>query len=223
MRKTLLGYYSLIHARFGHRAWWPGRTRIEIIAGAILTQNTSWQNVTRALDNLKAARKLSVAGLRSLSVEELAEKIRPSGYFNQKARHLKEFIAFLDERYGGSLARMGRAETGNLRGQLLAVRGIGPETADSILCYAFDRPVFVIDAYTKRVLVRHELIHENPTYDEMQALLMSNLPPDAALFNDFHAQFVAVGNRFCKPSPRCEECPLMDVLPKACPHARWAP
>ncbi|MBE7559689.1 endonuclease III domain-containing protein [bacterium] len=213
MRRTLLKYYHRLRARFGHRSWWPGETRIEIIVGAILTQNTAWKNVTLALDNLKRERILSVPGLRSVSETRLAQLIRSSGYFNQKARHVKEFIRFLDEHYGGSLARMARAETSVLRRQLLSVRGIGPETADSILCYAFDRPVFVIDAYTKRVLVRHQLTAENATYAELQELMMANLPADAALFNDYHAQFVAVGHLYCKPKPQCESCPLREFLP----------
>ncbi len=213
MRGTLLKYYRRLFSHFGHRDWWPGDTRIEIIVGAILTQNTAWQNVTLALDNLKRERLLSVKGLRSVPQAHLAQLIRSSGYFNQKARHVKEFVEFLDAAYGGSLNRMARAETSVLRKQLLDVRGIGPETADSILCYAFDRPVFVIDAYTRRVLVRHGLMHKNPTYAEMQALMMAHLPADAALYNDYHAQLVAVGHGFCKPKPQCESCPLREFLP----------
>lgn len=213
IRATLLRYYRRLHAHFGHRRWWPGETRIEIMVGAILTQNTAWKNVTLAIGNLKREKLLSVRGLRSVPEGQLAQLIRSSGYFNQKARHVKALIAFLDERYAGSLARMARAETAHLRKELLAVRGIGPETADSILCYAFGRPVFVIDAYTRRVLVRHGLIHARPSYAEMQALLMRHLPADAALFNDFHAQLVAVGHRFCKPQPQCEACPLRSFLP----------
>jgi endonuclease III related protein len=211
---TLMRYYEKMKKRFGHRGWWPGKSKIEIIAGAILTQNTSWSNVTRALDNLKQEKMLSVKGFRSLEEGQLAQLIRPSGYFNQKAHHLKEFISFLDREFGGSLACMSRMEMSPLRMKLLAVRGIGPETADSILCYAFEKPVFVIDAYTKRVLIRHGHIKSEATYNDMQTYMMKHIPQDVSLYNDYHAQLVAVGNHYCKPKPKCEDCPLRDELPK---------
>lgn len=204
----LVEVYRTLHARFGHRNWWPGETPFEIMVGAILTQNTAWRNVEKAVANLKREKVLSVAGLRNLPLERLAELIRSSGYFNQKAIKLKALVAFLDHRYGGSIARMRKAPLERLRGELLAIRGVGPETADSILLYALDKPVFVVDAYTRRIFHRHHYFETLPSYDEVQERFESELPRDLDLYNDFHAQIVAVGHHFCKPNPRCEGCPL---------------
>lgn len=178
------------------------------MVGAILTQNTAWRNVERAVANLKREKVLSVAALRDLPLDRLAGLIRSSGYFNQKAIKLKALVAFLDDRYGGSIARMRKAPLERLRGELLAIRGVGPETADSILLYALEKPVFVVDAYTRRIFYRHHYFETFPTYDEVQERFESELPRDLDLYNDFHAQIVAVGHHFCKPTPRCEGCPL---------------
>lgn len=204
----LVEVYRTLHARFGHRHWWPGETPFEIMVGAILTQNTAWRNVEKAVANLKREKVLSVAGLRDLPLERLAELIRSSGYFNQKAIKLKALVAFLDHRYGGSIARMRKAPLERLRKELLAIHGVGPETADSILLYALDKPVFVVDAYTRRIFHRHHYFDTLPSYDEVQERFESELPRDLDLYNDFHAQIVAVGHHFCKPNPRCEGCPL---------------
>ena len=194
--------------RFGPQGWWPGETPFEVIVGAILTQGTAWANVERAIANLKAARLLSVRGLGRVPRGRLARLIRPSGYFNQKAVKLKAFMAFMRREYGGGLAAMGREPTAPLRAKLLAVHGIGPETADSILLYAFGRPAFVVDAYTVRVLSRHGLLPPGAGYGEAQRYLVSRLPRDARLFNEFHALFVRVGKEYCGRRPRCAGCPL---------------
>lgn len=209
----LLALYGRLRAHFGHRGWWPGRTPFEVVVGAILTQNTAWRNVERALANLRRARLLSVAGIRRVRRDRLARLIRPSGYYNQKAERLKGFIRFLDDRYGGSMAALRGEETGRLRSRLLAVRGIGPETADSIVLYAARKPVFVVDAYTRRVLVRHRYLEPELPYDEVRRFIESRLVVDVALWNDFHAQFVAVGHHHCGPRPRCEGCPLEPLIP----------
>ena len=211
----LLEIYRELYTAFGPQHWWPGETPIEIIVGAVLTQNTAWTNVARAIANLKAARLLSVAGLRRVDRRRLARLIRPSGYFNQKAARLKAFIEFLDARYGGRLSVMARRGTAELRRALLGVTGIGPETADSILLYAFGRPVFVVDAYTRRVAGRHGLIGERASYDEVQGYFTAHLPRSARLYNEYHALLVRVGKDFCRRAhPLCAECPLRGFLPK---------
>jgi endonuclease-3 related protein len=207
----LMGMYDLMLERFGRRNWWPGDTPLEVCVGAILTQNTSWKNVAKAIENLKAQRALEAGKLHELEISALAEMIRPAGYYNVKARRLKNFIERLWERWDGRLDRLFDRPIADLREELLTINGIGPETADSIILYAAKKPVFVIDAYTKRVLTRHKLATKDTGYDEMQALFHDNLTPDEPLFNDFHAQFVAIGHHYCKPTPRCEKCPLNGV------------
>lgn len=204
----LLWIYRALRRRFGPQGWWPGETPLEVIVGAILTQNTAWRNVERAVAALKEARLLSVRGLAGIPRARLARLVRPSGYFNQKAAALKAFSRFLARGYGGSLARMGREPTAALREKLLAVRGIGPETADSILLYAFDRPVFVVDAYTARVLSRHGIAAPRARYGDLQRLIAARIPRRRALYNEFHALFVRVGKEFCRKTPRCGGCPL---------------
>jgi len=211
---NLRDYYQRLRAHFGHQHWWPGDTPFEVCVGAILTQNTAWSNVEKAIANLKRARALSPCALHRLSECQIAALIRPSGYFNIKARRLKAFIEFLFAEYGGSVTRMRREQLTPLREKLLSVNGIGPETADSILLYALGKPIFVVDAYTRRVLVRHRLIKPSATYDEIQKLFHSSfrLHP-SSLFNDFHAQFVAVGKICCKSRVAlCENCPLEPLL-----------
>lgn len=218
-RRTLLRYYRRLRRHFGHRNWWPARTRFEVILGALLTQNTSWNNVEKALTNLRRADALTATKLSRLSPARLARLLRPSGYYRQKTRAVRGFLAHLNNGYRGSLARLLARPTTELREELLALRGIGPETADSILLYAAGRPVFVIDAYTRRVLARHGLAQPNAAYEQLQDYFETHLPRRAALYNDFHAQLVAVGKNFChRERPDCAACPLGVELEKN--HAR---
>ncbi|HXW68352.1 MAG TPA: hypothetical protein VEJ88_01990 [Dissulfurispiraceae bacterium] len=177
----------------------------------MLTQNTNWSNVEKAIGNLKAAGVLAARALHRVPTAELALLIRPSGYFNIKAGRLKAFLAFISTAYNGSMKNMGKVETASLRHELLNVHGIGPETADSILLYALDKPVFVIDAYTKRVMSRHGIIDYKASYDEYQQLFHDVLDEDAKLFNEYHALLVMAGKDYCKPKPRCANCPLSQV------------
>ena len=213
MRKTkaLLQIYQKMFEALGPRQWWPGETPFEVVIGAILTQNTNWSNVEKAINNLKTAGKLSPVGIYELSVTELAKLIRPSGFFNVKAKRVKAFINWLFSRYEGNLSRMFDQDLQILRGELLSVKGIGPETADSILLYAGNKPTFVVDAYTHRIFSRHELIPEESTYDEMKSFFEENLPKDVQLFNEYHALLVNVGKMFCKTRKVCEPCPLKDI------------
>jgi endonuclease-3 related protein len=207
-KKIFKEMYLRLYSAFGPQHWWPGDTPFEVAVGAILTQNTNWANVEKAINNLKFNGHLSAHALHEISIKKLASLIRPAGYFNIKAKRLKAFIDFLMRRYRGSMKRMALEDTEALRESLLSINGIGPETADSILLYALDRPVFVIDAYTKRVLERHNLIHKNADYHEVQSLFSTNLKKDTYLFNEYHALFVRVGKEFCKPIPRCKGCAL---------------
>jgi len=194
--------------RFGPQHWWPARTRFEVVVGAILTQNTAWSNVERALAALRGRRLLTAARLSELPPGRLAGLIRSSGTFRVKARRLRAFLAYLNGRYQGSLDRMSRAPLEALRRELLAVPGIGPETADSILLYALGRPAFVVDAYTRRVLSRHRLLPHDAGYQEVRAFFERHLPSDPRLFNEYHALLVAIGKQYCRSRPHCAECPL---------------
>ncbi len=209
--KTLLQIYQKMFDALGPRHWWPGETPFEVIIGAILTQNTNWSNVEKAIKNLKTAGKLSPEGMYELSVTELAELIRPSGFFNVKAKRVKAFINWLFSRYKGNLSKMFAQDLQALRSELLSVKGIGPETADSILLYAGNMPTFVVDAYTHRIFSRHELIPEESTYDEIKSFFEENLPEDVQLFNEYHALIVNIGKTFCKTKKVCEPCPLKDI------------
>jgi endonuclease-3 related protein len=200
--------YEAMHRRFGHQGWWPGETALEMCVGAVLTQNTNWKNVVRALANLKAAGKMSIPALHATSHDALAELIRPAGYFNIKARRLKNFIAAVHARNGDDLAAFLDRSVGALREDLLAVSGIGRETADSIILYAAGKPSFVVDAYTYRILLRHHLIAPEDDYEAIKELMESSLPRDVGLWNDYHAQLVAVGKEYCRPTARCPGCPL---------------
>jgi endonuclease-3 related protein len=200
--------YEALLAHFGPRHWWPAETPFEVIIGAILTQNTAWSNVEKAIDRLKKAQALTPDGLRRLPSAEFLEAIRPSGYYNIKAARVKAFLDMLSTRYGNDLERFLSLPTDTLRKELLAVPGIGPETADSILLYAAGRPVFVIDAYTVRIMARHGYLAEGTTYGEAQDFFMRHLPRDVPLFNEYHALLVAVGKQYCRPAPRCRGCPL---------------
>jgi endonuclease-3 related protein len=207
-------YFQTLSKALGPMGWWPAKDPFEVIVGAILTQNTAWTNVERAIANLRQARLLTQRAIERVPSTRLARLIRPSGYFRQKAKKLKAFARFLREEHGGSLAQMFRKPTSELREQLLAVHGIGPETADSILLYAGAHPVFVVDAYTHRILGRHGFTDGRPDYGAAQSLFETNLPKDAALYNEFHALLVNVGKNWCRKSrPRCEGCPLRPHLP----------
>jgi endonuclease III related protein len=223
-------YYDALFRAFGPQHWWPGRTRFEVIVGAILTQNTSWSNVERAISALRREKLLTPAAIATVSVDHLAQLIRSSGYFRQKARKLKEFGRFFDQHYAGSLNKLFAVPTAELREQLLTVHGIGPETADSILLYAGHHKVFVVDAYTRRILERHALVHPKSSYEEIRALFETTLPPDVFLFNEYHALIVHTGKHYCRSrQPDCANCPLSSYLPSlaaapgsACPEERRA-
>jgi endonuclease-3 related protein len=206
--EQLTEIYQLLFDRFGPQSWWPGETPFEIITGAILTQNTNWANVEKAIANLKSAHLLTPEKLYHLNVSELAELIRPAGYYNIKSKRLKSFLYWLFRNYDGRLANLENLDTDRLRAELLAVKGIGPETADSILLYAFNRPIFVVDAYTARVAVRHGLIEPDVDYEQLRDLFQSNLPQDPRLFNEYHALLVRLGKEFCRPNAKCPTCPL---------------
>lgn len=209
MKNDLNRIYHLLFERFGPQHWWPGDTAFEVAVGAILTQNTNWTNVEKAIRNLKQAQRLSAKGINNLPERRLAELIRPSGYFNQKSRRLKDFVGYLTEHYRGSMAAMARSALKDLRHELLALKGIGPETADSILLYALNKPVFVIDAYTRRVLTRHGFVDEEATYHHLQELFHRYLEPEVRLYNEYHALFVRVCKEHClKRRPSCTGCPL---------------
>ncbi len=204
--------YRRLYQYFGQQNWWPGDTPFEIMVGAILTQNTNWKNVERAIANLKKDGLLSLAALSALSREQLAEYIRPAGYYNIKAERLQNFFALINGQWGGDLDFFLRQSASVLREELLSVKGIGPETADSMVLYAAGKPVFVVDAYTHRILIRHEIIDEFFDYRMIQELFMDNLEEDSALFNEYHALIVQVGKEFCKKSrPNCERCPLSNL------------
>lgn len=207
-KKTLMEGFERMHARFGPRHWWPGETPFEVMVGAILTQNTNWLNASRAIANLKSQRLLDPQKLLDLHPATLAKLIRPAGYYRVKAGRLRHFIAYFVEAYGGKVKRMAAEPTGKLREELLAVKGIGPETADSILLYALEKPAFVIDAYTRRILSRHALCAEDETYDDLQAIFTDRLPAEVELYNEYHALVVETAKEYCRTSPRCDGCPL---------------
>jgi endonuclease-3 related protein len=237
----IVRYYQTLYSRWGPQNWWPAQSPLEVIVGAYLTQNTNWSNVEKAIANLRRARALNVKALREISLGRLATLIRPSGYFRQKAKNLKTFIRFLDKAYGGSLARMFAQPTEKLRDELLELNGIGPETADSILLYGGNHPVFVVDAYTRRILERHGMIDHKAKYEDIRQLLETALSGAnsaqldlekhgadprhpvsrmsrasrsdlAQHYNELHALIVRVGNQHCRSTPKCEACPLRNFL-----------
>lgn len=214
VRPPLRAIYDALFRHFGPQGWWPGRTRLEIMVGAILTQNTAWSNVERAISRLRKERALNLRKLHEVPLSVLAEWIRPAGYFRVKARRLREFTTWLMREFRGDLRRLFALPTDELRRRLLAVKGVGPETADSIILYAGQRPVFVVDAYTRRFLERHKWISSKASYDEVAALFVRGLPSDEALFNEYHALIVALGKNYCRSKPRCEQCPLRPFLPR---------
>jgi endonuclease-3 related protein len=241
--QEIVPYYRALYSRWGPQNWWPAESRLEVVVGAYLTQNTNWNNVEKALANLRREHVLSVKALREIPQKRLATLIRPSGYFRQKAKKLKTFIRFLDRHYGGSLARMFAQPTEKLRNELLALNGVGPETADSILLYGGNHPIFVVDAYTRRILERHGVIGPKARYDEirlpLEAALTGATPEQLDLgehgheprhpasrmsrtertdltqhYNELHALIVRAGNQHCRSTPKCEECPLREFLPE---------
>ena len=209
--KKIQKIYKKLYKAFGPQDWWPGDTPFEIAVGAILTQNTNWGNVEKAINNLKKAKALNVKSLHRMPIRKLAKLIRPAGYFNVKAKRLKSFIGFLVGNYQGSMQKLKKEKINSLREKLLDVNGIGPETADSILLYALDKPVFVIDAYTKRALSRHNILKYDEPYEKFQELFHSSLKKDVKLFNEYHALFVRLGKIFCKTKSVCEKCPLKSL------------
>lgn len=217
-RRRLLGAYILLRRRFGHRRWWPGDTPFEVALGAVLTQNTNWGNVERAIANLRADGRLDIRRWAGATRESVAARIRPAGYFNVKARRLLSLVRFLVDECGGDPRRLPERLGAEARDRLLAVDGIGPETADSILLYAAGVPTFVVDAYTMRVMARHGWAPADAKYEDVRGLFMRRLPRCAGLYNDFHAQFVEVGKHFCRPKPSCRVCPLRRLLPAGGPR-----
>jgi endonuclease-3 related protein len=213
-RAGLQRVYERLLKRFGHAGWWPGETPFEVCIGAILTQNTSWTNVEKALGALRRRDLLSTSRLRAVPASRLARLIRSSGYYNVKARRVRAFLDLLQREYGGRAERMADEEPWTLRERLLGVDGIGPETADSIVLYAAGHPIFVVDAYTRRVFARLGHVKGDEPYDTVQRFFMERLPPNAPLFNDFHAQIVRLGKDVCRPRPRCNGCPLDALCPK---------
>ena len=208
MPEKLALMYKKLYASFGPQHWWPGETPFEIAVGAILTQNTNWGNVEKAIVNLKDADVLKPAALHDMSHERLAALIRPAGYFNIKAKRLKNFIGLLINEYHGSMSGMKQEDFNSVRKSLLSVNGIGPETADSIILYALEKPVFVIDAYTKRVLSRHNILDHDASYEEFQSLFQSKLKEDISLFSEYHALLVRLAKENCRTKPVCTGCPL---------------
>jgi len=209
--EQLTDIYQRLYENFGPQHWWPADSPLEVMIGAILTQNTNWKNVEKAIGNLKQASLLDAERLNQTEPEQLAELIRPAGYFNIKAKRLKAFIRWLCVNYDGDLQYLREQSADQIREQLLSVRGIGPETADSILLYALEKPVFVVDTYTARILGRHHLITPPVEYTEIQALFEGALPRKLKLYNEFHALLVCCGKEFCKPKARCCNCPLQPL------------
>ncbi len=208
----LLEIFDRLFQHFGPQGWWPAESAFEVCVGAILTQNTNWNNVERAIQNLKAKGLMTPEALYQCPDADLAELIKPSGYYNIKAKRLKNFLSFLLENYQGDLEKMQKEDPEVLRRKLLEIKGLGPETVDSILLYALERPFFVVDAYTYRILSRHGLCPEETDYHELQELFHANLERDVELFKEYHALLVACGKLFCKKKePLCKTCPLSDL------------
>jgi endonuclease-3 related protein len=207
LRKLLLKNYHILHKYFGPQHWWPGNSLWEIIVGAILTQNTAWTNVEKAIQNLKKEKCLDISSIHSVSRAKLERLIRPAGFFTRKAVYLKLIAAHIIENYSGSLTKLFSKDTQELRRELLGLKGVGPETADSILLYAGSKPVFVVDAYTKRILDRWGIPGVGK-YDDIQRLFHENIPLNIALYNEYHALLVALAKCFCHKKRACAGCPL---------------
>jgi endonuclease-3 related protein len=215
MSTELLPAYQRLLSAFGPQHWWPGESPFEIMIGAVLVQNTAWRNVERAIANLRDAGVMQLRALYELPADELAELIRPAGYYQVKAKRLRNLLRFVVDSYGGSLDEMFSNNLSSLREQLLAIHGIGPETADAILLYAGGLPTFVVDTYTHRVLARHGWIGYDADYHQIKDFFESSLPADATLYNEYHALLVRVGKECCRrTAPKCENCPLACMLPE---------
>lgn len=211
LNKTLISIFDKLLSFFGPQHWWPAESRFEIIVGAILTQNISWNNVEKAIFNLKDKDLLSIDDILNTDIESLALLIKPAGYYNQKSRYLKNICKFIKENYG-SLEEFLSQDSRKLRNELLKIKGIGPETADSIILYAAEKPVFVVDAYTKRIFYRIGLIKQNLSYNKVQQFFMENLPKEVNLYNQYHALIVKLGKQNCSnKNPVCKNCPLNDI------------
>ncbi len=208
---SLRGVYDKLYSYFGPQYWWPARSPFEVVIGAILTQNTNWSNVEKAISELKKNKLLNPAGLRAVGVKKLARIIKSSGYYNLKAARLKSFVDYLFNNFNGRLPVMFSLQAKHLREALLKIKGVGPETADSILLYAAEKPVFVVDAYTKRFLARHGFIRPETEYQQVQNLFTNNLPRSVKLFNEYHALIVRLAKDFCRKKPMCGLCPLKEV------------
>jgi len=209
--QTLQNIYHQLMARYGPQHWWPAQEPLEVIVGAILTQSAAWGNVEKTIANLKAAKALSLKALRQLSLSEVARLIRPCGYYNAKALKLKSFAHWLGEYYNDNLGKLFTNNIDHIRQQLLSIYGIGQETADSIILYAANKPIFVIDAYTRRIINRIGLTPDSNNYTAYQALFMDNLPTDARLFNEYHALLVRLAKDVCRKFPLCQQCCLNNL------------
>jgi len=208
IKKGLREIHERLWQAYGPQHWWPARTQVEIVVGAILTQNTAWSNVERAIKNLRRAKVLTWSGLRDLPASELVKLIRPSGTYEVKAKRLGSFVRYLWENHNGSLRSLLSGELEKARERLLSIHGIGPETADAILLYAGNRASFVVDAYTRRILRRHYLCKDRVTHEAVRKLFHASLPADSRLFNEYHALFVSLGKKHCRSRARCLGCPL---------------
>ena len=209
--KVLETIYASLYTAFGQQHWWPGDTPLEIAVGAILTQNTNWRNVEKAIQNLKRGKMLSAQALHAIHPKSLAALIRPAGHYNIKTRRLKNFIGFLMADYRGRMKQMAREDLQVIRNKLLSVNGIGKETADSIILYALERPVFVIDAYTKRIFSRHDILNRDLPYETFQHLFHTGIRNEVQLFNEYHALLVRLAKEFCRTAPCCSGCPLEGI------------
>ena len=211
--KILMEIYNKLLESLGKQHWWPGKTSFEVMVGAILTQNTNWTNVEKAINNLKNEGLLSPQKLHQIAPERLARLIKPAGYYNIKAKRLKNFLTWFIENYEGKVDNMAKASKESIREELLSVTGIGPETADSIILYALFKPTFVVDAYTYRIFSRHNLIPEESVYDEIKTFFEDNLQEDVTLFNEYHALLVRLGKEYCKKTkPLCNQCPIKPLF-----------
>ena len=204
----LIEIYDILYSAFGPQNWWPAETELEMMVGAILTQNTNWKNVEKAIGNLKDKDILTINRLMEIPDSMLAQLIKPAGYYNIKTRRLKNLIGFIDSDYDGDIFRLFSLDIQEIRKELLSVNGVGLETADSIVLYGAGKPLFVVDTYTHRILTRHGMIEEEAGYNDLQSLFMDNLPHDEELFKEFHALIVRSGKEYCKKKPLCQNCPL---------------
>lgn len=210
-KSQLQEIYDRLYQFYGPQNWWPAESRIEMLVGAVLTQNTNWQNVRKAIDTLRTEGLLSFEALSSIPVDTLSFFIKSSGYYNLKAKRLKNLLQMIEDEYGGCLEDLLETKPYSARESLLSVKGIGPETADSILLYAGGHPLFVVDTYTHRIFSRHNLVPDDCDYQSLQDLFMDNLPHDSQLFNEYHALIVKTAKQFCKKNkPLCEKCPLFE-------------